>query len=67
MSNNDFTLEELELIQDNLHWSECPAKNQELLKLNHKLEDLISYYCDHDWKHSYKLTETDYCTKCGVE
>jgi len=65
--NNDFTLDELELIHNNLSWEDCPVKNQELLKLNRKIEDLISNYCEHDWQQSYKLSETQYCRKCGAE
>lgn len=67
MTNNDFTLEELELIRNNLSWEECPAKNQQLLNINSKLKYMITNYCEHDWQHSYKLTESEFCTKCGAE
>lgn len=45
---NDFTLDELKLIRNNLSWNECLVENQKLLKLNRKLEELISDYCNHD-------------------
>ncbi len=67
MSNNDFTLEELKLIQDNLHWNDCPDKNQKLIKLDHKLTDMIANYCDHDFKNTYNEREVWLCAHCGVE
>ncbi len=67
MSDNDFTLEELELIQDNLHWNACPDKNQNLIKLDHKLTDMIANYCDHDFEQTHIEIELEYCTKCGLQ
>ncbi len=40
-----FTKDELKLIQDNLHWSDCTDANQKLLLLNKKLQGLIDNYC----------------------
>ena len=67
MSNNDFTLEELELIQDNLHWNDCADKNQKLLQLNNKLKEMIDNYCDHDFENTYNEREVWLCSKCGIE
>ena len=41
MSSNDFTLDELKLIQDNLHWNDCPYLNIEIIELRHKITQLI--------------------------
>jgi hypothetical protein len=65
--HNDFNLEELELIQNNIHWNDCAEVNQKLLKLNRKLEEMISNYCDHDWKNTYNEREVWLCSKCGLE
>jgi len=65
MRDNNFTLEELELIQNNLHWNDCGEVNQKLLQLNQKLEALITDYCDHDWQNTYTEQEIWQCTKCG--
>ena len=67
MSDNDFTLEELKLIQDNLHWNDCPDKNRKLIELDHKLTDMIANYCDHDFKNTYNEREVWECSKCGIE
>ena len=67
MSENNFTLEELELIRNNLRWNECAVVNQELLKLNRKLEDMITDYCYHDFKnkidHEIRLRTLEQLTK----
>lgn len=63
MSDNDFTLQELELIQDNLHLNDCP----ELLALNNKLKEMIDNYCEHDFEQTYIEIEMEYCTKCGIQ
>lgn len=65
MSHNDFTLDELELIRNNLSWNECAVVNQKLLQLNRKLEDLITDYCDHDFENTYSEREVWRCTKCN--
>ena len=67
MSDNDFTLDELHLIHKNLSWNECPIVNQNLLTLNRKLEELITNYCDHDFKNTYNEREVWRCTKCDME
>ena len=67
MNNNEFTLEELKLIQDNLHWNDCADKNQQLLKLNNKLQSMIDNYCDHEWEQTYIEVEMEYCNKCGIQ
>ena len=67
MSDNDFTLEELELIQNNLSWEDCPDKNQKLLQLNNKLKEMIDNYCEHDFKNTYNEREVWLCSKCGIE
>lgn len=67
MSENNFTLDELHLIRNNLSWNECPVVNQQLLQLNRKLEDMISDYCDHDFKNTYNEREVWTCSKCGCE
>lgn len=67
MSDNDFTLDELVLIQDNLHWSDCPAKNSKLINLDHKLTDMIANYCDHDYEQTHIEIEMEYCKKCGIQ
>jgi hypothetical protein len=65
MRDNNFTLEELELIRDNLHRKDCPDINHKLLQLNQKLDGLIENYCDHDWQNTYSEQEIWRCTKCG--
>lgn len=67
MSDNQFTLDELHLIGNNLSWHDCPVVNQQLLQLNRKLEDMISDYCDHDFKNTYNEREVWECSKCGCE
>lgn len=67
MSDNDFTLEELQLIQNNLSWEECPDKNQKLIALDRKLTNMIKDYCDHDFKNTYNEREVWVCSKCGLE
>ncbi len=67
MSENNFTLEELELIQNNLSWNECAEVNKKLLALNNKLNDLIKDYCDHDFVNTYNEREVWQCSKCGTE
>lgn len=67
MNDNDFTLAELELIQDNLHWSTCEEENRKLLKLNNKLKEMIENYCDHDFKNTYNEREVWVCAHCGIE
>lgn len=67
MSDNQFTLDELHLIRNNLSWNECPVVNQQLLQLNRKLEDMITDYCDHDFKNTYNEREVWECSKCGCE
>jgi hypothetical protein len=60
----EFTKNELELIQNNLSWNECPDINNQLLVLNNKLTRMIAEYCEH------KSTNYDdglnYCDDCGV-
>lgn len=41
---NYFTKEELELIQDNLHWNDCSEKNKHLLEVSRKIQVLIDNY-----------------------
>lgn len=65
--HNDFTLEELELIQDNLHWNDCADKNTKLLQLNNKLNDMIKNYCDHDYQNTWNEREVWECSKCGIQ
>ncbi len=65
--HNDFTLEELQLIQDNLHWNDCPDTNQKLLQLNNKLQSMIDNYCDHDFMNTCNEREVWECSKCGME
>ncbi len=67
MIYNDFTLQELELIQNNIHWNECAEINQKLLQLNNKLAEMIAEYCDHDFKNTYRESEVCECLKCGIE
>jgi hypothetical protein len=67
MSDNDFTLDELKLIQDNLHWNECAEVNQKLLQLNNKLQSMINDYCDHDFQNTYNEREVWRCAHCGIE
>lgn len=59
--------QELELIQNNLSWNECPDINNQLLDLNNKLTRMIAEYCDHDWRNTYRESEVIECTKCGEE
>lgn len=67
MSCNDFTLEELELIQNNLNWEDCHDKNLKLMAINNKLTAMISTYCDHDFYNTYNEREVWECAKCGIE
>ncbi len=67
MSDNNFTLDELELIRDNLSWNDCIDVNQKLLILNNKLKEMIENYCDHDFENTYSEREIWECLKCGVE
>lgn len=67
MIDYKFTLGELKLLQDNLHWNDCPDINQKLLILNNKLESMIENYCDHDFENTYSEQEIWRCTKCGTE
>ncbi len=67
MSNNDFTLEELELIQNNLTWEECQEKNKKLMAINNKLTEMITNYCDHDFENTYSEREVWRCAHCGIE
>jgi len=67
MNDNDFTLAELKLIQDNLSWNECAEINQRLLILNNKLKEMIENYCDHDFINTYREREVWECSKCGEE
>ena len=46
MNDNELTLEELQLIQDNLHWNDCAEVNQKLLQLNNKLKAMIDNCID---------------------
>ena len=57
MSDNYFTLEEIELIQNNLSWNDCADVNQKLLQLNNKLNDMIANYCDHDYQNTHNERE----------
>ncbi len=66
MNRNDFTLDELHLIHENLHWNECPEKNEKLIMFNRKLEKLFEEYCDHDFEQSHIEIDIKNCTKCGV-
>lgn len=67
MSDNDFTLEELKLIQNNLSWNDCIEVNQKLLILNNKLQGMIKNYCDHNFENTYNEREIWMCTLCGAE
>lgn len=67
MSHNDFTLEELVLIQDNLYGKPCPDILHKLLKLNQKLKAMIADYCEHDFQNTYSEMEVWECSKCGIE
>lgn len=67
MSDNNFTLDELKLIQDNLHWNDCAETNQKLLQINNKLQEMIDNYCEHDWEQTHIEIELEYCNKCGIQ
>jgi len=67
MNNNDFTLQELKLIQDNLSWNECAEVNQKLLILNNKLKEMIEHYCEHDFLKTYRERDVLICDKCDKE
>ncbi len=67
MSDNDFTLQELKLIQDNLGWNDCPYLNLELSELRYKVGQMIENYCDHDFQNTYNEREVWECSKCGIE
>ncbi len=67
MSNNDFTLEELEIIQNNLTWECCELKNSKLLAINNKLTEMIANYCDHDFVNTWNEREVWECSKCGTD
>ena len=58
----EFTKNELELIQNNLSWNECPDINNQLLVLNNKLTRMIAEYCEHK---STNFDDGIYYCNCG--
>lgn len=69
---NNFTKDELELIQDNLSWEECQEKNRKLMTINNKLTNMIDNYCEHECHHEWdgilvsESPNTGKCKKCGI-
>lgn len=67
MSDNQFTREDLQrisyIVDKYLQW----AGEKDELKIIDKLDKLIANYCDHDFKHSYREIEHEYCTICGLQ
>jgi hypothetical protein len=65
---NDFTLDELHLIRNNLSCKDCPVINQQLLELNRKIECMITHYCDHDLpKESAMILHALNAVKCNQD
>ena len=67
MSNNDFTLDELNELYYRLESSlQCRGDKDEL-NLLPKLSKLIDEYCDHEFEQAHIEIEIEYCIKCGVQ
>lgn len=72
MSDNDFTLEELEELEVIYHRFCDDQTNKGTLvkseqRLLSKLRELIENYCEHDFQNTYNEREVWECAKCGIE
>jgi len=63
---NDFTLNELILIRDNLIVGYDREENNRLYNTYQKLSDMINNYCEHECRHEFKreVMQIDLCDKC---